>query len=285
MPSLFKKPGGLKPLNVKAELGFEETTVERTCPEHGPYVAKIHTLADADGITRVVHESMCPTCFGLKKQAEEEEAARKAAEMQLAIDRQRIESCLDAMCLPIRYRGMTFETFKAIGDHAEDKARKRLVAESYVQKFDDLSKRGIGLILLGGSGTGKTHLACAILQALSNKAVGLYVTAAEMFDQINETFERNNSRTSAEVKSTFKQVPLLVLDEIGRSKLTPAAQSTLFKVIDARYRQLLPTIFISNAESPDQFAEQIGPAAWDRAQETCKVMSFKWASMRKAPTF
>lgn len=279
------KVGGLKPLNFKEALGFEEETADRLCPEHGPYIAKIRKLADGKGGYRVVHESMCPTCFGLQKQAEEAETARKEIEAQAALERQRIESCLDAMCVPPRYRGMTFDSFETIGDQADSKARKKLVAQSYVEKFSELAPRGIGMVFLGGSGTGKTHLACAVLQALMSKVTGLYITCDEMLDRINSTYCKQSQTSTAEIKNLFSTVPLLVLDEIGRTKLTPAAQSTIFKIVDARYSRMLPTIFVSNALEPKQFVEQITPAAWDRIQEVSKLVTFTWKSMRTAPEF
>lgn len=75
------------------------------------------------------------------------------------------------------------------------------------------NKNALGLILSGKCGTGKTHLALAMLNALNeNKLPGIYFSTIDLFDRLARLEKRD------EVESVFKILraqPCLILDDVG----------------------------------------------------------------------
>lgn len=121
------------------------------------------------------------------------------------------------------------------------------------------------LLLLGPSGTGKSHLA----QAFGNEAVRrgyevLYRRTSTLFGWI-ASGEGDGSR-ERRLKTAFS-VPLLILDDFGMKPLDEGQQSDLYELICERYEKA-PTILTSNRdfnEWPMIFQNPLmGSAAMDR---------------------
>lgn len=95
-------------------------------------------------------------CFGLQKQREAEEAERKREKA--------IHDKLPMMAIPPRYQSRTLPTFTC--EKGITKAARFGIVRSYVEKFNELRERDIGLALIGPKGTRKTHLACGVFLAV-----------------------------------------------------------------------------------------------------------------------
>ena len=96
------------------------------------------------------------------------------------------------------------------------------------------------LILLGGNGVGKTHLASALVK----KHNGLLITAYEMFATYRACF--SGKQTELEVIKKFSNLPLLAIDEYGRTKGSEAEENFMSAIIDNRHSNNLPTLILSN---------------------------------------
>jgi len=72
---------------------------------------------------------------------------------------------------------------------------------------------------------------------------------------------------------------LLVLDEIGVQYGTDGEQTILFDVLDRRYRDLKPSILLTNQDKAG-FKQYIGERVFDRLTETSKWVAFDWQSYR-----
>jgi len=98
------------------------------------------------------------------------------------------------------------------------------------------------IIMTGKNGTGKTHLAVAALKELGGKIFSMY----EITTRIRATYSVIATEHELTVVNELARLPLLVIDEIGRTKGSDAETNWLSYIIDKRHSRFLPTILISN---------------------------------------
>ena len=91
---------------------------------------------------------------------------------------------------------------------------------------------GEPLVLLGDSGTGKTHLLIGLGTAAAEAGRRVrYVTTAAL---VNELVEAADDKQLSRVVGRYARLDLLCLDEIGYVHLDPRGAELLFQVITAR---------------------------------------------------
>lgn len=118
------------------------------------------------------------------------------------------------------------------------------------------------LLLHGRPGRGKSHLAAAIVrQAHELHGVhGAFVEVPALMDRLRATFSDDANEQQERVMGWLERLPLLVLDDIGKDSQTNFVAGRIFRVINHRYGQLLPTVVTCN---PDEFAA-LDPAVKSR---------------------
>lgn len=253
----------MTPEDMRAPLG----TRQETCPEHGVYESTgVRYLRSREIWTR------CPDCEE-RRQADEAKAKAEAAARQAQAE---IEYLMDQAAIPARFAGRSLDNFKAA---TPQQLSALSIAREYAENFERHSEKGDMLVFMGSPGTGKSHLATSILQALMPKRCGLYVTCMGMIRAIRATWRKDSEKSEAEVLSMLESVPLLVIDEIGVQYDTDGEKTLIFEVLDRRYRQLMPTILLTN-QSKSGLKDFLGERAFDRLTETAKWVVFDWPSYR-----
>jgi DNA replication protein DnaC len=241
---------------------------QRSCAKHGEFTATGQRLHPSG---REIW-TRCPTCIA------ESDAQVEAERRQRAIDQARavMESRLEQTAIPARFIGKTLDNFNA---DSEPQRYALTVARDYAENFEARAKKGEGLILSGMPGTGKSHLAGGILQALLPERVGFYTTCMGILRRVRGTWRKDSEQSEAEVLRLYRTVDLLVIDEIGVQYGTDGEQTILFDVIDGRYREMQPTILLTNQDRAG-FKTFIGERAYDRLTETSRWIPFDWPSYR-----
>lgn len=115
-----------------------------------------------------------------------------------------------------------------------DFRRNPTLAEPRVREIvsADFVAEGRPVLMLGGTGTGKTHLASAIgYQACSRGYAVRFTTAAAL---VNELVEAADARALSRVVARYARFELLVLDELGYLPLSAQASQLLFQVVAER---------------------------------------------------
>jgi DNA replication protein DnaC len=141
---------------------------------------------------------------------------------------------------------MTFETFvpEGYGLSPDKAANLRLAYDSVRQYGDDPEG---WLVLVGGFGCGKTHLAAAVAnQAVEQGRAVLFVVVPDLLDHLRATFAPNSPATYDQRFDEIRTAPLLILDDLGTQSSTPWAQEKLFQILNYRYTARLPTVITSN---------------------------------------
>jgi DNA replication protein DnaC len=202
--------------------------------------------------------------------AEERRAARQAA----------VDRALGRAGIPQRFRHHCFEDFVAADT---DQLRALTLTREYAANFPHIRARGDCLLLVGGPGTGKTHLACAILgSVIAQGYSGLLVPVGEALRLIRSTYSPGAIRTEVEVFETLTSPDLLVLDEVGVAIGDDRKRrAILFDVVNARYGAMRPTILIGNLTAPEMEV-YLGERIMERLMDVGSItIPFTWPSHRR----
>jgi DNA replication protein DnaC len=121
------------------------------------------------------------------------------------------------------------------------------------------------LVLAGKPGVGKTSLAACIVNDLRTKEIpALYERVSNILDALKEPFNHGNDReydygeTEQKILNTFKQAPVLVMDEFNLARASDYSRQRLEDIVRHRYAHQLPTVMTTNLTSFDEFNEHWG---------------------------
>jgi len=191
--------------------------------------------------------------------------------------------------IPRRYSHCTLDTFR-------EKSTVLRNAKRRVQEFVDLwpnTPEGKGLLLMGGCGTGKTHLAvAALLEIINGGKPGrmMFSNFQDLIQEIQASFDSDQVPSKSELLRPLLEVDLLVLDELGSQKPTTFVQDILYYVINSRYNSELATIFTTNyydrsGEAKEETLEQrIGTRLRSRLAEMAERLELTGATDHRRNT-
>ena len=208
-----------------------------------------------------------------------DEAVRKPA-MVIRHERATNDSLL-ASGIPLRFRAATLDSYRT-DTHHEGQTVALNKCREYADEFEANWDVGRSMMLLGDVGTGKTHLGCAIAQEVirSYGASARYTMAIEIIRDIKMTFDKKSEQTERDVYASLLKPDLLVIDEVGVQHGSDFERQVLFEVVDSRYRQLMPTIVISNLGLAG-LRKCLGDRAVDRLTDAGgPAVLFTWSSAR-----
>lgn len=145
-------------------------------------------------------------------------------------------------------RGKTFATFSLREEEGLAPAEVESLREARDAAMRFAENPQGWLLLLGGLGCGKTHLAAAIANArLARGEPALFIVVPDLLDHLRATFHPGSDVTYDERFEEIRNAPLLILDDLGAESSTPWAQEKLYQLINNRYNAALPTVFTTNA--------------------------------------
>jgi len=242
---------------------------KKTCEIHGEYISRRINFGG-----RPVGGNRCPECDRIDEKAKADAKAKIEAERAAA----RIEAAREKSNVPKRFQSARIDGYKVEND---GQAKAVAVCKAYIADLGAVFKNGSGLIFSGKAGTGKSHLACAIIDAvISSDRRAKFYTVAAMMRKIKSSFSKDAEYTEQEIIDHFSEVDLLVLDEVGMDYGTDFNKSLMFEVLNKRYENVLPTIILTNLDAP-ALREYMGDRLLDRMREGGgKLVSFTWDSQR-----
>ena len=146
------------------------------------------------------------------------------------------------------FRTMTFETFNPMGRVGLGENQLNSLNYALKQALHFSQNLQGWLLLMGGYGCGKTHLAAAIANfAVSLGVPTLFLTVPDLLDWLRFSYDSSEA-TFEQRFDEIRNISLLVLDDLGTQNATPWAQEKLYQIINHRYAAKLPVVVTSNQD-------------------------------------
>lgn len=194
--------------------------------------------------------------------------------------------------IPPRYSQASLDNF-LVGwapGHERQFQEILLKVRGYIKEFPfGLTKPG--LMLVGTTGTGKTHLAVAVLRGLIGKGIEcLFYDYMELLGRIRSGYDESAKAADRAAYQSCLDVPVLLIDDLGSHRVRDWIEDTITGIITHRCNQKLPVIVTTNLPDPDvgfnvmrrsasgqteyqiTLEEKIGPRARSRLFEMCEVI-------------
>jgi DNA replication protein DnaC len=205
------------------------------------------------------------------------------------------DAFLDACRIPPRYESgnlATFEPYTPSHAAALEKALR------YCKGYPFLgADEGLGLLLTGTNGVGKTHLAVAVLRELvtTKGARGQFWDFHELMREIKNSYDPETKTSELQVLSPVIDTDVLLLDDLGAWKITDWMNDTLFHILNSRYLAKRPTLITTNFQdvSADEarkadanvrrefFVDRIGNRLRSRLMEMCLLIRMDGGDFRE----
>ncbi len=134
-----------------------------------------------------------------------------------------------------------------------------------------------GLVLAGGTGTGKTTALWAIYAELVTHGI-LSVECKELSDLYRE-LEPASGISPQDTFHRLEHAGLVMLDDLGAERLTEWREGVLLQVINKRYVQEVPIVVATNID-PKDFTNVFGARIAGRLKELCDVVDFSGEDKR-----
>lgn len=238
--------------------------------------------------TKIIHKVLptsmiCQTSSKMLSRSELEDigqadAKKRLIELHDQYKQKNIESQLGRAGIPKRFIKKNFDNYQA-STQAQVKNKKIMMA--YAERFPRVFENGTCFLMVGNSGTGKTHLAVAVLNEVSKKNYSvIFTSTAEILRRLRGSYGQTDE-TESDIYELYTAPDLIVIDEVGVAiGDAEKRKAMLFDLINARYNELKPTILIGNLTAAEM-EQYLGTRIFDRMKENNGfVLPFEWQSHR-----
>jgi DNA replication protein DnaC len=247
--------------------------------------------------------SDCPDCEGTGWKPVEVDGVRRVVPCDCR-EAEQVTKLIERARIPRRYEHCAFENFDIRKDKDTGQANPSLAAARfYAERFVEEYPTDFGLLFLGPTGVGKTHLAVAVLRELMiRKGVEcLFYDFRDLLKEIQDSYNPVAQTSELRVLQPVLDVEVLLLDELAASNPSDWVKETLAYIINSRYNHKRVTLITTTlrldesgarrevrAPSGEPLPEvertltQLGPTLRSRLYEMCKLVEMNSDDYRKA---
>ena len=250
----------------------------------------------------MVH-TVCPQCDGTGWKPVEVDGVRRVTRCDCQQTERAVVLHKQAR-IPPRYEHCALENFDVRKDHDTGQANPSLArAKIYAQRFVEEYPTDFGLLFIGPTGVGKTHLAVAILRELMlRKGVEcLFYDFHDLLKTIRDSYNPVSQNSELSVLQPVLDTEVLLLDELAASNPSDWVKETLQHIINSRYNHKKVTLITTTlrfggnvnrreARMPsgqlipdvESSLNQLGVTLRSRLYEMCKLVEMDSDDYRKA---
>jgi DNA replication protein DnaC len=245
----------------------------------------------------------CPQCEGTGWKPVEADGVRRVVRCDCH-DQERADVLLKRARIPRRYEHCAFENFDIRKDKDTGQANPSLArARFYAERFVDEYPADFGLLFVGATGVGKTHLAVAVLRELMiRKGVEcIFYDFRDLLKEIQDSWNPISQTSELRVLQPVLDGEVLLLDELAASNPSDWVKETLAYIINSRYNQKKVTLITTTLPFGDSVGRreirapsgetlpdiertlnQLGTTLRSRLYEMCKLVEMNSDDYRKA---
>lgn len=247
------------------EKGFFNPQIAN-CDEHGEFTTYSYYFRDGLCQTR------CPICRKIKSNQEHHQTlAELKKENQLAA----IRSVINRAAVPPAFQHCTFDNYEIYAGESQQKVFNNL--RYFAQNFKRAQENNVHGILTGATGTGKTHLASAVINELINNGyTAVFATMSDITNSLKSAFT-DKGKSKKSIADQFVDIDLLIIDEAGISN-SNFDRDEIFDIINRRYSLKRPTLLITNII--DDLKKVLGHRIVSRVQQGKFIQVFNWDDYR-----
>lgn len=192
----------------------------------------------------------CPECEGTGWKPVDVDGIRRVARCSCD-ETERVELLLKRANIPRRYEHCTLENFDIRKDKESGQPNQFLVkAKIDAQRFIEEYPLDYGLLFVGPTGAGKTHLAVAVLRELiTQKSIDcLFGGFRDLLKEIQDSYNPVSQTSELRVLQPALDVEVLLLDELAASNPTDWVKETLWYIVNSRYNQKKTTLITTTIQ-------------------------------------
>ncbi len=242
-------------------------------------------------------QRVCPRCGGTGWRTIEKNGL-SAVERCECVAEERAQKLEERANIPPLYHDASFDNFSIFPDNpVASRALSAAVtaARSYAREFP-FQGRKQGLLFIGDPGTGKTHLATAVLRRLLSRGfAGVFYLYQNLLERIRQGYDKAAGAADRQAYQVALDCEILLLDDLGAHRVNEWVEDTITSIITHRCNNNKPLIATTNLRDQEAgdgpipagtadyvskyyLAERIGARARSRLFEMCRVISTRGAA-------
>jgi len=247
--------------------------------------------------------SVCARCGGTGWKPIEVEGIRRVTRCDCH-ESERAELLLKQARIPPRYEHCALENFDVRKNLATGEANPSLAAAKMcARRFVEEYPTDFGLLFVGPTGVGKTHLAVTVLRELMlRKGVEcLFYDFHDLLKAIRDSYNPVSQNSELSILQPVLDAEVLLLDELGAYNPSDWVKETLQHIINSRYNHKKVTLITTtlpfgassarrerrapsgeNVPDVESSLNQLGVTMRSRLYEMCKLVEMDSDDYRKA---
>ena len=144
-----------------------------------------------------------------------------------------------------RFDNFSLDYYAKNVQQAEIMKRNRDFLIHYADCFDPKVSQSI--LMMGGTGLGKTHLSSALARRVIEKGNDVFYTGAiDLFSQFEIQRFKSYSNEPNELVERYFECDLLIIDDLGTEMINQFSVSTLYNLLNDRLSRRKPTVVSTN---------------------------------------